>query len=46
MSLGCVTATMPAAYFGMNLSSAVEDVPGVFWPVVQVGLDSRSRPPV
>ncbi|EFN55977.1 hypothetical protein CHLNCDRAFT_145324 [Chlorella variabilis] len=35
MSLGCVTATMPAAYFGMNLSSGMEEVPGVFWPMVQ-----------
>ena len=26
---------MPAAYFGMNLSSGLEEVPGVFWPVVQ-----------
>lgn len=31
-------ATVPAAYFGMNLSSGLEDVPGVFWPVIQASL--------
>lgn len=40
ISLGAVTATLPAAYFGMNLSSGLEELSGVFWPVVQVsGLD-------
>lgn len=33
-----MTATMPAAYFGMNLSSGLEDIPGVFWPMVQFSL--------
>jgi hypothetical protein len=37
MSLGCVTATIPAAYLGMNVSSGLEEVTGVFWPLVQVG---------
>jgi hypothetical protein len=31
-------AAMPAAYFGMNLSSGLEEVPGVFWPVVQASV--------
>lgn len=37
VSLGAVTATLPAAFFGMNLSSGLEELSGVFWPVVQVG---------
>ena len=28
-------STIPAAYFGMNLDSGLEDLPGLFWPVVQ-----------
>lgn len=42
MSLGGVMATLPAAFFGMNLSSGLEEQLGVFWPVVQVG---RRRTP-
>ncbi|PSC69475.1 Magnesium transporter MRS2-4 [Micractinium conductrix] len=38
MSLGSVMGAMPAAFFGMNLSSGLEEVPGVFWPVVQTSL--------
>lgn len=38
MSLGGVMATLPAAYFGMNLSSGLEEVQGVFWPMVQSSL--------
>ena len=34
-SLGGVMSTLPAAYFGMNLDSGLEDIPGIFWPVVQ-----------
>lgn len=30
-----LVSTMPAAYFGMNLDSGMEDLPGLFWPVVQ-----------
>ena len=37
-SFGLVLATVPAAYFGMNLSSGMEDVPGIFWPVAQFSL--------
>ncbi|KAL4424906.1 hypothetical protein ABPG77_002129, partial [Micractinium sp. CCAP 211/92] len=38
MSLGGVMATLPAAFFGMNLSSGLEEQLGVFWPVVQGSL--------
>ena len=34
-SLGGIISTLPAAFFGMNLDSGMEDLPGVFWPVVQ-----------
>ncbi len=34
-SLGGITCTLPAAFFGMNLDSGWEDIPGMFWPVVQ-----------
>ena len=34
-SLGGLLSTMPAAYFGMNLDSGLEDLPGMFWPMVQ-----------
>lgn len=34
-SLGGLMSTLPAAFFGMNLDSGFENVPGVFWPVVQ-----------
>lgn len=34
-SLGGLMSTLPAAFFGMNLDSGLEDVPGMFWPVVQ-----------
>lgn len=34
-SLGGIICTLPAAFFGMNLDSGLEDLPGVFWPVVQ-----------
>jgi hypothetical protein len=39
-SLGGLLCTLPAAFFGMNLDNGVENVPGLFWPVVQgsVGL--------
>lgn len=35
MSFAVVLCTMPAAYLGMNVSSGLEDVPGIFWPIVQ-----------
>ena len=38
MSFGGVVSTIPAAYFGMNLSSGMEDVPGMLWPVAQSSL--------
>ncbi|PRW56958.1 Magnesium transporter MRS2-4 isoform A [Chlorella sorokiniana] len=38
ISLGAVTATLPAAFFGMNLSSGLEELSGVFWPVVQLSV--------
>lgn len=34
-SLGGLLCTLPAAFFGMNLDSGLEHVPGIFWPVVQ-----------
>lgn len=34
-SLGGLLCTLPAAFFGMNLDSGLENVPGIFWPVVQ-----------
>jgi magnesium transporter len=37
-SLGGLLCTLPAAFFGMNLDSGLENVPGIFWPVVQGSL--------
>lgn len=34
-SLGGLLCTLPAAFFGMNLDSGLEDIPGIFWPVIQ-----------
>jgi len=31
-------STIPAAFFGMNLDSGFEQIPGLFWPVVQGSL--------
>lgn len=37
-SFAGLISTMPAAFFGMNLVSGVEEIPGLFWPV-----STRSR---
>lgn len=32
-SLAGLVSSIPAAYFGMNLDSGLENIPGIFWPV-------------
>ena len=38
MSFGAVVTTIPAAFFGMNLASGMEAVPGMLWPVAQTSM--------
>lgn len=37
-SLGGVLCALPAAFLGMNVDSGLEEVPGLFWPIVEASL--------